>query len=134
MHVEDFSSGYYKLSMQVEPYTDGPMCSCNLFDFIQREYYGSVESKPIFRLDMDGSPYFTASCENSIPQNVIGLPEHWFDEPIAERTYHETPVYLLKPDDAHLMDNAMNVDQSAEDVIADLDDDLDLRDSEFRQE
>lgn len=133
MNIEDFSSGYYAASMQVEPYQQGPTISCELFEFINREYYGGTDSEPMFRLDMDGSPYFTTSCEYSIPKDVIGIPEEWFRDSHAERSYDEQMVYILKPSYAYLLDDAMQTGQYPEDIVVDLDGDLDLTDTDFRQ-
>lgn len=133
MNIESFSSGYYAASMQVEPYQQGPAVSCEFFEFINREYYSETSSDPMFRLDMDGSPYFTTSCEYSIPKDVIGVPEEWFRDSYAERSYDEQMVFILKPSYAHLMDGAINSGEYPEDIAADFDGDLDLKDTDFRQ-
>lgn len=124
MKLENFSSGYYRASMQVEPYDGGPSISCDTFEQLNREYYGGTDSEPMFRLDIDGSPYFTTSCEYSIPHNVLGIPSDWFQDTSAERQYTEVPVYILKPQYAYLLDDAMNTGSYPEDIVVDVDDDL----------
>jgi len=106
MEIEDFSSGYYRLRMLVVPYENGPAIESETYDYINREFYAQTDAPPLFRLGLDGNPYFSVDAEFSIPQDRIGIPHSWFGDNTMGDTYEEVDVFLMKAGHAYLLDQA----------------------------
>jgi len=105
MKVENFSGGYFKTELRVSEYRDGPAIEAEAYSFINRQFYANSDGKPMFRLGLDGHPYFEASAEISIPVDVIGIPREWIaDSRIEEGTYQN--VFILKPAHADILREA----------------------------
>lgn len=96
MMIQDFSNGYYRASMNVLEYEDGPVIERGLYDFIDRELYDSPISVMV-RLGMSESTRFAVSAERSIPREVIGIP--------SELVTHEgvQNVFFLKEEHAEIV-------------------------------
>lgn len=103
MRVENFSSGYLRTDMKVVPYEDGPAMESEAYSYINRQFYARTDVPPIFRLGLDGEPYFQVSAEFSIPADRIGIPSEWMSDNLLEDEYRSMPVYILKPDFAYLL-------------------------------
>ncbi|AGM11334.1 hypothetical protein M199_gp004 [Halogranum tailed virus 1] len=106
MKVEDFSSGYYRTELLVVPYEDGPVMESETFDYINREFYSQTDAPPMFRLGLDGNPYFEVGTEFSIPADRIGIPRDWFGDNKMGDTMQKTSVFILKPGHAYLLKEA----------------------------
>lgn len=106
MKIEDFSSGYYRTELLVVPYEDGPAIESEMYDYINREFYSQTDTPPMFRLGLDGNPYFEVGTEFSIPADRIGVPKDWFGDNRMGDTYEKTSVFILKPGYAFLLKEA----------------------------
>jgi len=106
MRVENFSGGYLKTEMKIVPYEDGPAIESESYEFINRQFYADSTGYPMFRLGLDGNPYFHVSSEISMPEDVLGIPRTWFaDNGIADdANYHN--VFILKPGHADVLREA----------------------------
>lgn len=105
MKVENFSGGYFKTELRVSEYRDGPAMEVEAYSFINRQFYSKSDGNPMFRLGLNGNPYFEASAEVSIPTDVIGVPREWLaDNRITEGSYQD--VFILKPAHADILREA----------------------------
>lgn len=118
--IEEFSSGYYSIEMVVCPYEGGPVIESQLHNHLSDEYYSQTDAPVMFRLGLDGHPYFEPSDELSIPVDHIGIPPSWFAENGMDETYGTQRVFVLKPDHSYLLqqpdvlDNRFNADDVME--------------------
>lgn len=103
MNVENFSAGYLKTDMKVVPYEDGPIMESGAYDYINRQFYYRTNVPPIFRLGLNGEPYFEMSAEYSIPADRIGIPSEWMSDNLIADEFRTMPVFILKPDYAYLL-------------------------------
>lgn len=103
MIIEDFSTGYYRISMKVVPYEEGPVMQCDTFDYLNRKLYPQTDVLPRFRLGLDGNPYFEVSCESAIPSDYMGIPESWFADNTMIEKDKKIDVFILKPKYAFLL-------------------------------
>jgi hypothetical protein len=78
--IEDFSSGYYRMMMNVQEYDDGPAIQDELYEFINKEIYLDSTSPVMMRVGLDAGQTFPVSAERSIPRDVLALPEELVDE------------------------------------------------------
>jgi hypothetical protein len=90
--IESFSSSYYRLRMTLAPYEDGPVIDRALYDYIEREIYGSTDEQPLVRVGLDGGPHFVLGYENAVPAKHLAVPEQWIDSTDEEN------VFLAKPE------------------------------------
>ena len=112
--LEDFSGGYYRAEMVVQPYSDGPAIEQSLYDFIEREFYQDVDMRPVFKFDLDGGPHFKPEREPSIPPDVMAIPESWFDDFGVEDEHSPTSIFIVKPNQSHYLKAAFGGQLSAE--------------------
>lgn len=106
---EDFSSGYYRVEMTVAPYDQGPTVQNDVYDYIERQHYTQTNANPLFRLGLDGNPYFTPKREAAIPSDHIGVPTSWFADNTMAPTYDECEVFVLKPSYAYMIEQAKHL-------------------------
>jgi len=106
MEISDFSSGYYKARMLVVPYEAGPAIESETYDYINKQFYAQTDAPPLFRLGLDGNPYFQVNSEFSIPQDRMGIPSEWFGDNTMGDTYEKVDVFILKPGHAYLLNQA----------------------------
>lgn len=90
MMLEEFSGGYYIATMDVQPYSDGPVIDRGLYDFINRELYYDSDSPVMMRLGLDSSTLFGVTGEPGVPRDVLAMPEELIDE------WGEQNVFVLK--------------------------------------
>jgi hypothetical protein len=113
MEVENFSAGYFKIELRISEYQDGPAMEAETHAFINRQFYSHSDGDPVFRLGLDGNPYFEVSAEVSIPADVIGIPREWFaDNRIEEGSYQN--VFILKPGHADILREATELSKRFE--------------------
>lgn len=106
MQVEDFSSGYYKVDMYVVPYDDGPVMQHRIHEYIAKKLYDSVNAPLMFRLGLDGNPYFSVDTESAIPVDRMAIPHEWFADNRMSDTMKERPVYILKPEYTEMLNES----------------------------
>jgi len=106
MAIEDFSSGYYKTEMSVQPYSDGPAIEQGLYDFIKRKFYYNTDTPVTMRIGLNGGPMFTPSPEAGIPTNVIGLTMGNIERSGVHPSDDNVSVFVLKPEFAYMFNNA----------------------------
>jgi len=97
MILEDFSAGYYKLEMFIEPYENGPVITHDLYDYIQTELYNQTDVAPLCTLSFDGSPHFDITSEAGMPLSTMGIPESWFSDLDINRNHEKESVFIVKP-------------------------------------
>jgi len=95
--IQEFSSAYYQTSLNVEPYSDGPVIESSLYDFIKRNLYLDTTSPVMMRLGLDAGDRFVVEAESAVPRGVLALPES-----VIERCASDI-VYMLKPERADQM-------------------------------
>lgn len=95
---EDFSRAYYRASMNIVEYDDGPVIEQTVYDFIDTELFEGADSPVLMRIGLDSGNRFTVSSESAIPRDVLAVP--------GEMRLTEGPrnVYLLKPEHANAME------------------------------
>ncbi len=72
--IEEFSSGYYRATMDVQEYEDGPVIERGLYDFINRKLYVDSDAPVMMRVGLDAGATFEVDAENDIPRDVLALP------------------------------------------------------------
>ena len=101
--IEQFSSGYYKTSLTVQEYSDGPTVSNQLYTFIKRNIYQQTDAPPLFKMGLDSGAYFTVNGENSIPSDVIALPEEWIIDFDITENNKTIDIFICKPEFSHML-------------------------------
>lgn len=110
--IEDFSGGYYRAEMSIQPLESGPCIERGLYDLISRKIYRSTNAPVTMRLTLDGGPRFTPSAENAMPTNAIGVPTAMLDQLGIHPSTENMSVFILKPKHAYLYQNASKFAQS----------------------
>lgn len=100
--IEDFSGGYYRATMTVQPYEDGPCIERGLYDLINRKIYSSTDAPVTMRLTVDGGPRFMPETENAMPTDAIGMPTDMLDDAGVHPSAQDISVFILKPKHAYL--------------------------------
>jgi len=116
MNITDYSGGYLQTHLKIVKYEDGPVMEEESHAYIQRQVYQSARSEPMFRLGLNGNPYFTVDTEFSIPKNVIGVPESWFADNLNITDGMHSPVFILKPGHADVLTEAQRLSERFTDV------------------
>lgn len=88
--IEDFSSGYYRTSLNVQEYDDGPVIEQRLYDFINKRLYMGSDMPVTMRLGFDGGPHFVVDSEAAVPQDILALPPEMITE------IGKSSVFVLK--------------------------------------
>ena len=73
--IEDFSSGYYRATLNVQEYDDGPVIEQRLYDFINRRLYLDSDLPVRMRVGLDAGPIFEVGAESAVPRDVLAIPE-----------------------------------------------------------
>lgn len=105
----EFSGGYYKTEMTVQPFTDGPSIERGLYDFINREFYYQTDAPITMRLGLSDGIHFTPAAEGAMPTDVLGLPEQFCDELGVHPSAESVNVFVLKPAHAYLFSQAQQL-------------------------
>lgn len=114
MALREFSSGYYSLDMQVQPYEDGPVIDSAVYDYINREVYSQTNAPITMKLSLDNGAYFNVEAENGVPPSVLALPESWIDN-FTDATGKRDTVFVLKPGYSYLMHQRNLVSEQVKD-------------------
>lgn len=127
--IEDFSGGYYRAKMTVQPLESGPSIERGLYDLINREIYTNTDAPVTMRLTLDGGPRFTPETENAMPTDVIGMPTEMLDEVGVHPSAEDISVFILKPKHAYLFHQVDDLDE--EDLYQNADTSLTEEDRSF---
>jgi len=99
--IEDFSGGYYRAQMTVQPLERGPSIERGLYDLINRKIYSNTDAPVTMRLSLSGGPRFAPETENGMPTDVIGIPTEILDEAGVHPSTENTSIFILKPKHAY---------------------------------
>lgn len=108
MMLEDFSGGYYRAQMSVQPVDRGPIIERGLYDIISRRIYDTTDAPVTMRLGLDAGPRFTPVAENGVPTDVIGLPDSVISDADVHPSDDNANVFLLKPAAAYRFNQSMD--------------------------
>ena len=109
MVLEEFSNGYYKAEMDIQPYEDGPVIEAGLYDFINRRVYAQTDAPITMRVGLDKGPYFAVSAEGAVPTDVLAMPQEWIDDMDIASRADSTSVFLLKPAHSHFINQSADL-------------------------
>ena len=112
--IEDFSGGYYRAEMVVQPYDEGPAIEQSLYNFIEREFYQDSDMRPIFKSNLNGGPHFKPAQESGIPPDVMGIPKGWFEDFGVDDEHSLTSIFIVKPNQSHYLKAAFGGQLSSE--------------------
>jgi hypothetical protein len=85
--IEDFSRGYYRTTMDVQFYDDGPAIDRGLYDFIDSELYSREDVPVMMRLGLDAGITFGVKREPAMPRDVLALPNDMADNRGREEVF-----------------------------------------------
>jgi hypothetical protein len=114
--IEEFSGGYYRTQMTVQPFDDGPAIEKGLYDLINRRMYSNTDAPVTMRLQMDSGLRFTPSAEGAMPTDVIGVPTDLLDKIGVHPASENINVFILKPKHAYLF-HQLAVNKTSSDSI-----------------
>lgn len=103
MSLEEFSSGYYTLDMQIQSYSDGPVIESGVYDFLNEKIYSQTDAPITMKLSLNNGAYFNVDAENTMPPSVLALPESWVENLSEVPRGHRQKVFILKPSHSHLI-------------------------------
>jgi hypothetical protein len=104
--IEEFSGGYYRAEMTVQPLERGPSIEQGLYDLLDRRIYGNTDAPVMMRLSLDCGPKFSPSVEGAMPTDVIGLPTSFLDEAGIHPSAEGVSIFILKPKHAYMLSQA----------------------------
>ena len=99
--IQEFSGGYYRAEMTVQPLDRGPCIERGLYDLINRKIYSNTDAPVTMRVTLDAGPKFSPSTENGMPTDVIGLPTNMLDKLGVHPSSENINVFILKPKHAY---------------------------------
>lgn len=123
--LEEFSGGYYRTEMTVQPLERGPTIEQGLYDLINRQIYHRTDAPVTMKLGMNVGPTFQPSAENGVPTDVLGAPTELLDEAGVHPSAEDVNVFIYKPEAAYLF--ASDISSGDTPDVADLSD----KDREF---
>jgi hypothetical protein len=109
--IEDFSGGYYRAEMTVQPLESGPSIERGLYDLISRKIYTNTDAPVTMRLTLDGGPRFMPHTEGAMPTDVIGMPTDMLDDVGIHPSAEDISVFILKPKHAYLFHQVDDLDE-----------------------
>lgn len=129
--IEDFSGGYYRIEMTVQPFADGPAIEQGLFDFINRKFYYQTDAPITMRVGLDGGSHFRPMSQSAMPTDVLGLPEELCKKIGVHPSAEDVNVLILKPAHAYLFGQAAALGEKFIDNSNISDTTLDEEDEQF---
>lgn len=112
MTLEEFSNGYYKAEMDIQPYSGGPVIEAGLYDFINRRVYAQTDSPITMRVGLEKGPYFSVKAESAVPTDVLALPQEWINDMDISVNKQENSIFVLKPDHSYFINQAIDLSDS----------------------
>lgn len=109
MTLEEFSGGYYRTEMTVQPYSDGPVIERGLYDRIDNGVYAQTDAPVTVRVGMGSSPYFQLDYESAVPVDVLAMPREWMDDMGIHNEYETQSVYVLKPEHSYVLNQSVKL-------------------------
>lgn len=106
--LEEFSAGYFRAKMSVQPVDRGPVIERGLYELINRDIYHTTDAPITMRLGLNSGPRFTPTAENGVPTNVLGVPQGLLDESGVHPGQERTNVFVLKPKNAYQFNQTMD--------------------------
>lgn len=89
--------------MHIQPYTEGPVISADVYDYINREIYSNTNTPVTMKLSLDNGPYFKVGAENAVPSDVLALPKELVKQMGIKEGGRVRKVFVLKPEHSYLM-------------------------------
>lgn len=114
--IREFSGGYFKAEMTVQPYDEGPAIERSLYTLIERECYPQTDAPITMRVGLDGGSMFTPSPEGGMPTDVLALPTEFCDAVGVHPSAEEVSVFILKPAHAYLFNQTAALGEQFEDT------------------
>lgn len=114
--IEDFSGGYYRATMTVQPVEDGPCIERGLYDLIDQRLYKNTDAPVTMRLRLDGGPSFLPHGEGAMPTDVVGVPVNMLDEMGVHPSAENVSTFILKPEYAYLLHEARTIGNSFQNI------------------
>lgn len=114
MTLEEFSNGYYRTQMTVQPYSDGPVIERGLYDRINDNIYAQTDAPVTIRVGLNGGPYFPVGEENAVPTDVLALPRDWMDDMGIHDECEVRSVFVLKPSHSYVINQSMKIGKKFE--------------------
>jgi len=129
--IEDFSGGYYRTEMTVQPLEHGPAIERGLYDFINREFYYKTDAPITMRVGLKEETHVQPSAEGAMPTDVLALPTELCDEMSVHPSAESVSVFVLKPAHAYLFSQTEKLGEQFVDSSNISDTTLDEEDREF---
>jgi len=129
--IEDFSGGYYRTEMTIQPVDDGPSIERGLYDFINREFYYKTDAPITMRVGLKQETHFQPSAEGGMPTDVLGLPTRLCDDMGVHPSAEAVSVFVLKPAHAYLFSQTEKLGEQFVDSSNISDTTLEKEDREF---
>lgn len=104
--IQEFSGGYYRAEMTVQPLEDGPAIEQGLYDFIDRKIYHKTDAPLTIRVGLDGGTHIRPSSENAMPTDVLAMPPELCDKVGVHPSAEDVGVFILKPAHAYLFNSS----------------------------
>lgn len=96
--IEEFSGGYYRAKMTVQPLERGPAIEQGLYDFIHSNFYSQTDAPLTMRIGLQGEgTHFRPKAEAAMPTDVLGMPEHLLQNMGVHPSSEDVSVLILKP-------------------------------------
>lgn len=114
--LEEFSGGYYRAEMTVQPLDRGPTIERGLYDLINREIYTQTDAPVTMRIGLDAGPTFQPDAENGVPTDVLAAPTELLDQAGIHPSAENVSVFIYKPHAAYLFSEQMSLGNTPEDV------------------
>jgi hypothetical protein len=100
--IEEFSGGYYRTKMTVQPFDSGPAIEQGLHDYINDDFYSQTNVPVTMRVGLKGAGiHFRPEPEGAMPTDVLGLPRPLLQSMNVHPSAEKVNVLILKP--AHAM-------------------------------
>lgn len=106
--LEEFSGGYYRAQLTVQPFPDGPSIEQGLYELINRRIYDTTNAPVTMRASLSNGPRFLPRGEHAMPTDVIGLPRDLLDEMGIHPAAEDVSFFVLKPQAAYRFNNTLH--------------------------
>lgn len=112
--LEEFSGGYYRAEMTIQPLDRGPTIEQGLYDLINRKIYTQTDAPVTMRIGLDAGPTFQPEAENGVPTDVLAMPTELLDEAGVHPSAESVSVFIYKPHAAYLFSEKMGLGQDVD--------------------